>query len=140
MRLAPAHRRSARPGHLPMTSMIDVVFLLLIFFMVTANFSQDEERLPAALQADGKGASTQDLQPQVLRVRPASDGVVYLIGSREIDTRGELVRVLRALPKDQGVIIRVADEAPIWAAAAAIQSAADAGFEKRTYVPGLPTE
>lgn len=134
MRLV-APRSPRRLGALPMTSMIDVVFLLLIFFMVTANFAEDEAELSSALQSEGRGAATQNLRPQVLTVTGRDGRAVFSIGARTISSRPELMTVLRSLPKEQGVIVRVMDDAPIEAAAMALQSAADAGFRKRTYVP-----
>ncbi len=41
---------------LPMTSMIDVVFLLLIFFMTTASFVATERNLDSAIQARQRSA------------------------------------------------------------------------------------
>ncbi len=121
---------------LPMTSMIDVVFLLLIFFMVTANFSADQGRLAAALASRQPGSSEQNLQPQVVRVRWAGTAAVYELGSHRVAGRRELTALLRQLPKDPGVVIEAADDVPVAAAAAALQAAADAGFSKRSYVPG----
>ncbi len=134
MRIVPKHR-GMLAGQLPMTSMIDVVFLLLIFFMVTSNFASPEDRLAAGLQAEGRGARTQDLQPQVVEVRRVGAEAGFVIGSNVARSRADLTRVLRSLPREQGVIIKVWGDVPVAAAAAAMQAAADAGFSKRTYVP-----
>ena len=117
-----------------MTSMIDVVFLLLIFFMVTASFSAAEEQLSSTLGADGEGAPT-TLQPQVVRVADIDGVTVFEIGSHRLQSTNSLANVLRALPKEQGVVFRVADAVPISDVAAAMQTAFDAGYTKRTYVP-----
>lgn len=121
-------------GVLPMTSMIDVVFLLLIFFMVTASFSADEDRLTSAIGTEG-AASAGSLSPQVVRVRVEGGGVVYEIGSHSLRTVASLRNILQALPKEQGVVFRVSDGVPIADAASAMQAAFDAGFVKRSYVP-----
>lgn len=126
--------KSGLLGVLPMTSMIDVVFLLLIFFMVTASFSADEEKLSATLGADGAGSPT-TLQPQVVRVRDVEGVTIYEIGSHRLQSTNSLGNILNALPKEQGVVFRVSDAVPIADVAAAMQSAADAGYAKRTYVP-----
>ena len=126
--------KSGLLGVLPMTSMIDVVFLLLIFFMVTASFSADEEQLSATLGADGAGAPT-TLQPQIVRVRDFDGITVYELGSHRLQSTNSLTNILRALPKEQGVIFRVSDAVPIADVAAAMQAAFDAGYIKRTYVP-----
>jgi biopolymer transport protein ExbD len=116
-----------------MTSMIDVVFLLLIFFMVTASFSADEDELSSALGADGAGAPS-TLQPQIVRVRDREGVTVYEIGSHRLQTTNSLANILRALPKEQGVVFRVSDAVPIADVAAAMQAAYDAGYSKRSYV------
>lgn len=120
-----------------MTSFIDVVFLLLIFFMVTASFVQ-EAQLSAALGGRSATATdAADLRPQVVRVLPDGNGdVVYEIGSRTVNDGRTLMEILAALPTDAGVFIRVDDQAPVHGAATALQAAADAGYLKVSYVPG----
>jgi biopolymer transport protein ExbD len=137
VKIVPDHRR-VRTAAIPMTSMIDVVFLLLIFFMVTATFASPEDELSAGLQAEGRGAATEDLQPQIVDVRLRNGRTVYEIGAHSARTRAELTAVLRRLPTEPGVIIRVAGDVPVAAPATAMQAAADAGFRKRTYVPASP--
>lgn len=121
-------------GVLPMTSMIDVVFLLLIFFMVTASFSADEDRLSSVIGTQGAGAAAA-LQPQIVRVRDVDGVTQFEIGSHRLRTVRSLENLLRALPKEQGVVFRVEDGVPIEDAAAALQAALDAGYLKRSYVP-----
>ncbi len=137
MNLQPKHARgrARRLGALPMTSMIDVVFLLLIFFLVTASFAPDEGRLDAALQTEGPALTSVDLQPQVVVVEMGASGPVYRIGARLAVTPAELTAILKQLPKEAGVAVRVNGDVPVGAAAAAMQSAHDAGFIKRSYVP-----
>jgi biopolymer transport protein ExbD len=66
---------------LQMTSMIDVVFLLLIYFVITANFTIDEGTLLATMP--GNSSNTQpedDLDPPVnIDLTSADDGVTYSI-------------------------------------------------------------
>ena len=125
--------RTGLLGVLPMTSMIDVVFLLLIFFMVTASFSADEDQLSAAIGADGASAPS-TLQPQIVRIRDFDGVTVYEIGSHRLQTTQSLGNILRALPKEQGVVFRVSDAVPIADVAAAMQASFDAGYTKRSYV------
>ena len=127
--------RGARLGSLPMTSMIDVVFLLLIFFLVTSSFAPDEGRIDSALQTEGSGVATSDLQPQVVHVERSGAVVMYRVGQRTTTSAQELTSILRQLPREAGVAVRVSGEVPVGAAARAMQAAHDAGFEKRSYVP-----
>lgn len=131
-----AHRKAPEGDRLPLTSLIDVVFLLLIYFIVTARFAEHESELAAALRSDDQTASSSDLSPQVLSVEPSPEtGAVFRIGARETTQREGVVAVLKELPKERGVFIKVSDAAPVWAAAAAWQAARDAGFTKVTYAP-----
>ncbi|MCW5775332.1 MAG: biopolymer transporter ExbD [Phycisphaeraceae bacterium] len=128
-------REGEEIGRLPMTTMIDVVFLLLIFFMVTTTFTKRESQVGSALAAERRGGAAADLQPQIVRVEMAGTVPVFRIGQHVLTERGQLVAVLRELPKDGGVFIRVSGDVPWDAAAVALQAGVDAGFTKRTYVP-----
>ena len=128
-------RKSAQLGALPLTSMIDVVFLLLIFFLVTANFAQQEHKLPAALQTEGGGYSSSDLQPQILQIQMRSGQPIFVMGEIAVQDRASLNAFLAKLPKEPGIAIKSDPMVPISAVAMALQSARDAGFIKRSYVP-----
>ncbi|MFK7882941.1 MAG: ExbD/TolR family protein [Phycisphaerales bacterium] len=130
--------RSRRLGSLPLISLIDVVFLLLIYFLVTADFSQEERRLPSALQTEGGGVRAADLQPQIIEISVDSAGVRFAIGQMQVRDQSGLRVVLERLPREPGVAIRATPDAPIAAIASAMQAAKDAGFEKRSYVPRAP--
>lgn len=131
LRDAASERKIAR---LPLIGMIDVFFLLLVYFIVSTTLAQPEDELAAALRQQTENASVSDLQPQSVEVRRADLDVVYVIGGRTVKTQEELTAILRDLPKEAGVFLRVNDDAPVWAAAAALQACHDAGYEKLTYV------
>ena len=62
-----------------LTPMIDVTFLLLIYFMVTTMIKEPEAEL--SIQLPGK-ASSSDITPmEMLKVRIGDEGEVYLNGS-----------------------------------------------------------
>lgn len=137
MRLARRGRGGpAGLGGLPLTSLIDVVFLLLIYFMFTATLSVAESRLASGLQAEKASGKGSTLQTQVVSVE--SDGAgraVYRLGSRVLGSQAELEAILRRLPKEGGVFVRVSGSVTVDAAAAAVQACKDAGFRKVSYVP-----
>lgn len=118
-----------------MTSFIDVVFLLLIFFILTSTLENPESDLASALRADRQAAGASDLQPQIIDVTTREGRPAFMLGEREARTPEELVWMLRQLPREPGVFVRVAGEAPVHAAATALQAARDAGFTKISYVP-----
>lgn len=121
---------------LPMTSMIDVVFLLLIFFMVTVSATPPESDLASTLQqpSDQQGAAG-DFQPQIVFVERRGSEAIYRLGSHTMTSSVELRRLLLELPRASGVVVRVANDVPVDAAAAALQACKDAGFVKVSYVP-----
>lgn len=130
--------RSRRLGALPLISLIDVVFLLLIYFLVTADFSQEERRIPSAVQTEGGGVRSAELQPQIVDISIDDAGVRFVIGQTEVRDQSALAQVLGRLPREPGVAVRAEPDAPVYAIAAALQACKDAGFEKRSYVPRAP--
>jgi len=116
--------------------MIDVIFLLLIFFMATTTFSQPEGRLTPGLKEERAGAGrASDLEPQIVDVIRQGDRDVFKLGDRAYMDKKSLAKALDELPKEPGVFVRVANEVSVSSAAAALQACRDGGFEKVSYVP-----
>mgnify|MGYP001067677273 CR=1 FL=1 len=132
-------KRSARSrlmGGLQLTSMVDVIFLLLIYFLLTTTYTPPEARLTPALQAERvSGGAAADLEPQVVHVELVDGRPGFRIGERVLREQSSLRNVLQQLPKDAGVFVRGAHDAPVGFGVAALQAAYDAGFFKVTYVP-----
>jgi len=122
---------------LNLASMIDVTFLLLIYFLVTQVTARPEDRLSPMLQTQQQEATGQssDFQTQIVEVLNLNGEPTYRIGSRTMTQRAALRELLNKLPTGEGVIIEVANQVPVEFAFAAIQVARDAGFEQVTYVP-----
>lgn len=133
------HRKGSRRTEitLNLASMIDVTFLLLIYFMVSMISVMEEDSLNPALQTmrtEGAGAMN-DFQPQRLEVLSLDGRPVFRIGSRIMTDRASLVEMLRTLPKSLGVVVEVHEGVSVGFAVSALQGARDAGFEQVTYVP-----
>lgn len=139
MKLSSRKIERSRNVDLQMTSMIDVVFLLLIFFMVTTSFVKTERELDSAIKVKNKSASetTSHLEPAIVEVvRGGTGRYVWKLGGREFASQEELEGVLRLFDnKVDGAFVRVDDGAPFSMAAAAIQSCKTAGFVSVSYVP-----
>lgn len=82
---------------LSMTSLIDVIFLLLLFFMLSSTFSRFAEVELTAANAGAPQAS--DAKPQFLRLAPTS---LSLNGQEE--TLETLATALDLLKPDQGAL------------------------------------
>ena len=113
-------RSGAAAAAVDIAPLIDVVFILLIFFLVTATFVR-----PTGVEVERPTASqSESLEPESLRVSIAESGALYADGRklsltqwrervREFVTSRELAHVIvipdRAVPS--GRLVRVMDEA-----------------------------
>lgn len=99
----------------PMTPMIDVVFNLLIFFVVTATGSPPEELLPATLPS--QGAITTHVQPEQ-QESWATDVWLKLSLSAEnqalvVDMNGTVYQDLDELKGNLRALAEVGPESPV---------------------------
>ena len=123
---------------LNMTPMIDMIFLLLIFFIATAAFVAAERNLDSAIKPKQQAAASaaSDLEPAIVDIVRGGAGFVFRIGGRELTTQDELTGVLKQFPnKLDGAFVRVSGDVPFGLAAAAIQACKDADFAAVSYVP-----
>jgi biopolymer transport protein ExbD len=138
VKLSSYKARRGQKVELAMTSMIDVVFLLLIFFMTTTTFLRTEKSLESAIQVQERSAAQarSDFEPAIVDVAPGTAApFVFRLGTREILAAEELTNVLAQFEnKADGAYVRVSDEAPFGMAAAAINACKRAGFFVH-YVP-----
>ncbi len=132
-----ASRRRRQPIQLNLASMIDVTFLLLLYFLVTTVLALPEDRLSPSLQTESDSAAgpTADFEPQIVEVVLVDGAPAYRLGTELMRDKASLVAALKRLHKPSGLFVKVFDEVPVGAAAAAIQAGRDAGFEQVTYVP-----
>lgn len=135
MKIGERSRRGAHgPISLSMTSMIDATFLLLAYFIFTTVAGDQESQLMADVSAARSGTGASALSPQIVDVEVDGSGTLFRIGSHAVRTREELTGVLKKLPHDIGVVVRVHAGPDVGAVAAAMQAAQDAGFTKVSYV------
>ncbi len=136
MQFAKSNRRGINRATLSLSSMIDVTFLLLIYFIVTTVLSKPEDQLNPALLID-QGSVVEDslMDPQIIYVQTKNLQLIYKLGSQQFSDRSALAEVLKVLPKEPGIIIKADDSVTVGFAVAAIQESRDAGFTKVTYVP-----
>jgi biopolymer transport protein ExbD len=137
MKLTSRAGRREHTVELAMTSMIDVVFLLLIFFMTTSSFVKTERNLDPAIKLRERSASeaARDLEPAIVEVRGSGGRFVYRVGGRDMTSVDELTLVLRQFADKSDAMVQVSDEAPFAMAAAAVQACKTAGFFLVSYVP-----
>ena len=110
-------RRKARSS-LPLTAMIDVTFLLLIYFLLTTTFRQAEGQLPGTLP--GRGIDPIDvIRLQVRAVGADCESAVYTVGGADEPLRSprELLDSIRARRERMGrdvIVVIQAGRAVRW--------------------------
>ncbi|MEM9644323.1 MAG: biopolymer transporter ExbD [Planctomycetota bacterium] len=112
-----------------MTPMIDVVFLLIIFFLVSSHLARQEHRMPLALPA----ASTtfpQSVESQALTVNVDQEGRIYVGGTRieVVDLGNVLIDHLERRGEQAGLRIRTDKEAAYQFVEPILRRAGELGF------------
>ncbi|MEL7497936.1 MAG: biopolymer transporter ExbD [Planctomycetota bacterium] len=123
---------------LSMTSMIDVVFLLLIFFIVSTTFVRPEREVAAAVKVEEQDAdeSTSVLEPAVVDVIWVDGQSLFRLGAVTTNDIDEIENMLNGFNgKSEGAFVRVSDDVPFEAAAKAIGACRGAGFPSVSYLP-----
>ena len=79
-------RKDKDEMELQLTSMIDVIFQLLIYFVITANFQVDEGTIKATMPGQSAQTTTTDIPPPPIFIDllTADDGVTYTL---RVDSR-----------------------------------------------------
>lgn len=100
-------KKSQATSTLSLTPLIDVVFLLLVFFLVTTRFAQDDPRMPINLPS-ATSATPMTEPPKEITIDIGSNGNTMLNG-QEL-TLGEieesLQKAVASNPVHQSVVIR----------------------------------
>lgn len=104
-------KRSQAASTLSLTPLIDVVFLLLIFFLVTSEFEEEERRLDIVLPS-ATSASPMTSKPREIAIDITSEGAMYVGGEQvTLDKLSELLeRAVANNPTNQVVVIRADQE------------------------------
>lgn len=100
-------KRSSVASNLSLTPLIDVVFLLLIFFLVTSEFEDEERRLDIVLP------SATSAEPMIGRVREIvidvnAEGTLFIGGQpTSLDALEDMIaKAVADNPTGQSVVIR----------------------------------
>jgi len=121
-----------------MTSMIDVVFLLLIFFIVTTTFVRPEREIASAIKVNEQKSTSQqsNLEPAIVDVFRSNAQVRFRVGAVRTNDLNEIKTLLNGFTnKSEGAFVRVAGDVPYEAAAQAIGACRASGFESVSYLP-----
>jgi biopolymer transport protein ExbD len=100
----PDHARGGDLGF-NMTPMIDVVFLLIIFFLVSSHLAKQEVQMPLPLPTAISGAPPAETAPRRVTINLLGDGRLMLAG-KPIES-GELQQRLAAARVESGTDVEV---------------------------------
>ncbi|QDV65683.1 ExbD/TolR family protein [Crateriforma conspicua] len=105
-------KKSSAAGTLSLTPLIDVVFLLLIFFLVTSEFEDEERRLDIVLPT-ATSATPMISRPREIIIDVDSSGQVFMRGEPTdlVNLEQLLIKAVADNPADQSVVIRADREA-----------------------------
>ena len=133
MRRAPISQAVAEEEEINITPMLDVVFILLIFFIVTANFIKEP-----GLEVNRPDSETAEpTENAAILIAVGNAGEIYMDGSR-IDKRQVKANVVRLLAENpQGSVVIQADEK---ATADTIMAVMDGAREAGVYNISLASE
>jgi biopolymer transport protein ExbD len=121
MRL-PAPHTSRRDADVTMTPMIDVVFLLLIFFVCTASFQIAEQMLPTRLALPGGQAPEWEVDPEldleevIIQIQWRDAAPRWIVSGRPLESLEQVRTVLESIAAiDRGlpVILDVDASVPL---------------------------
>ncbi|MCA9269286.1 MAG: biopolymer transporter ExbD [Planctomycetales bacterium] len=133
---------SGRGGGLDatMTPMIDVVFLLLVFFVWTASIAAVEHLLPSSLRAAPGSAAASvepppppDFDPVVVKIVWLGESPGWIVSGNAVRSLAQVRQTLEAvaqIKQDLPVIIDPAADVPLGAVIDVYDTARLAGFEK----------
>ena len=103
---APLHKSSRRLG-INMTPMIDVVFLLIIFFLVSSHLARNESQLELKLPIAVSASDDVDQQTPRMIVNGDSEGNLFLAG-RPVQSDQLKDRFIDAVEKEgDGLEVRI---------------------------------
>jgi biopolymer transport protein ExbD len=100
-------QREEETAQIDMTSMMDVVFIMLIFFIVTTSFVKE-----AGIEVNRPAATTAQRQERGNIMIAVSDGGAIWIDGRQVDLRAVRANVERLRAENpEGAVVIQADEA-----------------------------
>lgn len=113
----------------PMSSMIDIVFLLLIYFIVTAREEISEAHLAVNLPSPGS-AKTNEVKPKMLEMQVHANKLYLQGAEKPVEEIASTLKYLGGLDPDQTVIIQVSMNARATDLVTALDLCRAAGLDK----------
>jgi biopolymer transport protein ExbD len=125
-------RQRGEEVHVNLTPLIDVVFLLLIFFMVSTTFQKESHISLNLPEADGEAAvAAEKLQIEIVISAQGEYAVNnQALANKKIDTLRRAIKDMAAGKSDLPVIISADATAPHQSVITAMEAAGQLGFNR----------
>ncbi len=142
MRRPSVYNQRRQPMSLMMTPMIDVVFLLLVFFIWTASFQIVEQVLPSSLSAaqgtepldaDSPPPPEADFDDVIVRIIWTGERPTWSVNQQAIATMEQLhsrLKTIADIKSDAPVILHPDDNVPLGDVIDVFDICRKVGFEK----------
>ena len=129
--MKPPEHLKPQGGQFNLTPMIDVIFLLIIFFMLSYNMTQQDSAILVDLPAAETRTPPQGQQTKQLTISIPSPGRLY-VGTEKISDRGRLRHIMAESRKDWGeetaIRIRTSRDVPHGEIKPILRMAAESGI------------
>ncbi|MEM1083173.1 MAG: biopolymer transporter ExbD [Verrucomicrobiota bacterium] len=132
--------REPQPAAMQMAPMIDIVFLLLIFFIVTWQFSRDEMDLKIAVPTSEEGADPKRVLGEIV-LNVYDDGTFSVWGEKKSPEQlRETLSAIASQHENQPVRVRIDGKTPSQRIVNAIDLCQRAGIWNISFATQRPEE
>jgi len=133
------HNRRKQEVSVNLTPLIDVVFLLLIFFMVSTSFNRETQIKLELPEASGDPLET---TPELIEISVDSEGRYFVnakpIVNTQLETLMKAINIVSKGNKDLPVVISADSKAPYQAVLTAMDASRKTGYYNFTMATRKP--
>mgnify|MGYP001166833303 CR=1 FL=1 len=149
MRLPDSNSRQGRELEIKLTPMIDVVFLLLVFFIWNAQLQKVEYVLPSQLSVAAGNQEAQPMEPLpeadfddvVVRIRWLNEQPSWSINDNPVASLAELqerLMIIQEIKRDAPVILHPDKQVPLGHVIDVYDRSRSAGFDRIQFAASQP--
>jgi biopolymer transport protein ExbD len=149
MRLPDSNSRQGRELEIKLTPMIDVVFLLLVFFIWNAQLQKVEYVLPSQLSVAAGNQEAQPMEPLpeadfddvVVRIRWLNEQPSWSINDNPVASLAELqerLMIIQEIKRDAPVILHPDKQVPLGHVIDVYDRSRSAGFDRIQFAASEP--
>ena len=149
MRLPDSNSRRGRELEIKLTPMIDVVFLLLVFFIWNAQLQKVEYVLPSQLSVAAGNQEAKSMEPLpeadfddvVVRIRWLNEQPSWSINANPVASLAQLqerLRIIQEIKRDAPVILHPDKQVPLGHVIDVYDRSRSAGFDRIQFAASEP--